>query len=266
MAIDEAANSRLVSEQSAMANSSWAGHFSAAARQAARAVQVGALHWLGTTCWACEARLAVGDAGPWCAGCAVAVEGGSIHTLSVAATDDLGHPHAADLPITALWTYAGAVAEALGQAKARGRALPMGVIAAPWSQLVGQTLRSCAAGAVCAVPPHGQRLAERGWSLPDQLAQASAAAVVWPLQRLDSLGPRRLDRQAAPQLRCSAAPARAPSVLLIDDVITSGATLRACQAALQAQGWRVAGAVVLADARPAAIAEVLSRGEGPGPS
>lgn len=266
MAIDGPASICPISKQSAIASSSWAGHLSASVRQAARAVQVGALHWLGTTCWACEARLAVGDVGPWCAGCAIAVESCSIHTLSVAATDDLGHPHAADLPIAALWTYAGAVAEALGQAKARGRALPMGVIAAPWSQLVGQTLRSCAAGAVCAVPPHGQRLAERGWSLPDQLAQASAAAVVWPLQRLDSLGPRRLDRQAAPQLRCLAAPARAPSVLLIDDVITSGATLRACQAALEGQGWRVAGAVVLADARPAAIAEVLSRGEGPRPS
>ena len=266
MAIERAANSRLVANQSAMANSSWAGHLSASVRQAARAVQVGALHWLGTTCWACEARLAVGDAGPWCPGCAVAVESGSIHTLSDVGADDVGPTRCVDLQVAALWTYAGAVAEALGQAKARGRALPMGVIAAPWSRLVRQTQQACGAAAVCAVPPHGQRLAERGWSLPDQLAQASAAAVVWPLQRLDSLSPRRVDRQAAPQLRCSAAPARAPSVLLIDDVITSGATLRACQAALEGQGWRVAGAVVLADARPAAIAEVLSRGEGPRPS
>lgn len=266
MAIGGAADSRLVSEQSAIASSSWTGILSASVRQAARTAQVGALHWLGTTCWACEARLAVGDAGPWCAGCAVAVESGSIHTLSDAGAGDPSLPRCVDLPIAALWTYAGAVAEALGQAKARGRALPMGVIAGPWSRLVRQAQRSCGAAAVCAVPPHRQRLAERGWSLPDQLAQASMAEVVWPLQRLDMRAPRRLDRQAAPLLQSSAAPARAPSVLLIDDVITSGATLRACQAALESQGWRVMGAVVLADARPAAIAEVLGRGEGSLPS
>lgn len=263
MAIGGAADSRLTARQSATANLSWAGQLSASVRQAARVVQVGALHWLGTTCWACEARLAVGDAGPWCAGCAVAVENGSIHTLSGAGADDLDQPHGADLPVAALWTYAGAVAEALGQAKARSRALPMGVMAAPWSRLVRQAQRSCGAAAVCAVPPHRQRLAERGWSLPDQLAQASAAEVVWPLERLDALAPRRVDRQAAPRLRSSAAPANAPAVLLIDDVITSGATLRACQAALEGQGWRVTGAAVLADARPAAIAEVLGRGDGP---
>ncbi len=211
------------------------------------------LHGLGTACWGCETPLAVGNLGPWCDGCAVAVENGQQQSLD-------------DLPLGALWTYAGAVAQALGRAKSRGQALPLAVVGPAWRDLALRTLVLAGADVVCAMPPQEQRLAERGWSLPDQLALASGCDVVWPLKRLDRQAPRRLDREDLPEFACARPPAQPPRLLLIDDVVTTGRSLQAARHTLERAGWPVAGALVLADARPQSIAWALGYLAEPSPA
>ena len=204
------------------------------------------LRGLGAACWACEEPLAVGELGPWCSGCSIAVEAGP------------DHQSLDGLPVEALWTYAGAVAVALGRAKSRCQALPLAVIEDGWRRLARQALRRTGANAVCAMPPHQRRLIERGWSLPDQLALASGCDVRWPLVRLDSQAPRRMDRQELPVFGCQMAPKTSARLLIIDDVVTTGATLRAARLALSSAGWTVTGALVLADAQPQAVAKALA--------
>jgi predicted amidophosphoribosyltransferase len=153
--------------------------------------------------------------------------------------------------VQALWLYAGAVADAIAAAKRSGRPLPMTQIAGVWRHLVTGAMADCGADRLCAIAPQRARLIERGWHLPDQLAALASQPRIWALQRTDRLAPRRLQRAAAPQFSAGRGTAR---ILLVDDVVTTGATLDAAATALSAAGWQVAGAVVLADARPAQIA------------
>jgi len=129
-----------------------------------------------------------------------------------------------------------------------------------------------------AVAPHRGRLAKRGLHLPDLYAQAlvgnQRAASDWrgwlrapppwvryALHRCDDAAARRTDRSAAPQFVATAPPRSSAAAWLVDDVLTTGATLQAAAAALTAAGWSVRGALVLADARPASLAAGLGGGQ-----
>ncbi|MBI5611186.1 MAG: hypothetical protein HY902_20100 [Deltaproteobacteria bacterium] len=195
-------------------------------------------------CWACGLPARVGDRSPWCAACAVAVEPGP-------------GPAEGGWPIAGFYVYAGAVADAIAGAKGRRQPLPLDGIARSWRRHVGRLAQRLDADAVCAVAPQVQRLAERGWHLPDQLARRSGLAVQVALTRTDRAAPRRLERGAPPVF--SARPGRG-RLLVIDDVVTSGETLLHAAHALRHAGWTPVGAAVLADARPASLAAVLGQG------
>jgi predicted amidophosphoribosyltransferase len=163
-----------------------------------------------------------------------------------------------------------ALAELVGAWKYRGRrglAAPLGRLAA-----AGAAAAIAAAGGVdvlVPVPLHSRRQRARGFNQAEVLARAIGAEVGLPV-RPGLLRRRRATLQQArfggddPRRRRNVAgafAARPPTgdlvrAALVDDLVTSGATLAAAAAALRDAGWNVAWSAA-AGAAPAAPGSVL---------
>jgi ComF family protein len=120
----------------------------------------------------------------------------------------------------------------------------------PWPELAAQI------DAVVPVPLHTQRLAERGYNQSELVAAAFCAQVGltcapgWlartrATRQQVGLGPLERRTNVADAFRATGEVA-GRTLLLVDDVCTTGATFRACAVAAQAAGARAVYALALA--------------------
>lgn len=178
------------------------------------------------SCSACDAVLA--EPLPFCAACALSID-----------------PAPAGA-VVAPYLFGGEMATALRRLKFQGRR----EVARAIAPLLGPALAEAAGGCdlVVPVPLHRRRLRQRGYNQAALLARHTRRYTGLPV---DSLSLRRV-RDTAPQIGLDRAarqknlagafavarPRRivGRAVLLLDDVITTGATLAAATAALRAAG------------------------------
>jgi ComF family protein len=114
---------------------------------------------------------------------------------------------------------------------------------------------------IAPVPLHADRLAARGYNQAALLGQALAATLDWPWQpdlltrqraTPSQVGLNYQERQANVKdafVLNQPLPDPHPAILLVDDVFTTGATIRACADVLQAAGTGPVRAVVVGRAR-----------------
>lgn len=153
------------------------------------------------------------------------------------------------LVVWAAVAYEGPARELVRALKYRGARAVAATMAAQMAAL-GPKLE----GVLIPVPLHRARLRRRGFNQARALAEQLAWRTGLPLADClehsglgaSQVGRRRSERLLAPDVRVrsgSSCPARA---VLVDDVVTTGATLAACAAALRAAGTAEVAAIAYA--------------------
>lgn len=230
----------------------WADHlwFGRGGVWARGAVAEAATALLPAACVGCASR-----EGPLCPGCAECLAVALLHPRVV---DDL-----ADLdvlaprlpaPVMAAGRYSGIVAAVVLAAKT-AHGLPLLARLAP---AMARVLRAVPDGVVLVpVPASAPSLRRRGFApVAELLRLAAGTHVVVPVLRaarrpLHGAQKSRDRRARAAAVRgnfvvLDAAPVPGTPVLIVDDVLTSGATMAECARVLRAAGYAVLGAAVLA--------------------
>jgi competence protein ComFC len=191
-------------------------------------------------------RLTALLAPPRCASCDEPISSGVAFCRACASTAE--RFVSTDPSLTAAFVYGGAIARAIVRLKYGGRS----DIARPLGDLLWTAIEprrdSLGDAVVVPVPLHPSRLSERGYNQSTLVARRIAwrlEAPLWPLalaRTRDTSRQASLDRTSRASnvsgafvARCAGSiPPRA--ALLIDDVRTTGATLRECERALRSAG------------------------------
>ncbi|WP_424447294.1 ComF family protein [Microbacterium arborescens] len=182
----------------------------------------------------------------WCAGCDAPGR-----PLCEACRTEISRPARRESRGLEVWSaarYEGATARAVRALKEDGRT---GLVR-PLGALLTQLIRTAGWSDVALVPVPSSRAAmrRRGYAVPELLARRCDAPVARLLRARGRVADQRLlgrsDRQRNVAGSFVARPGTG-SVVIIDDVMTTGATLREAQRTLTAAGLRVTGAAVLAD-------------------
>jgi predicted amidophosphoribosyltransferase len=187
-----------------------------------------------------------------CVGCRAA--GAALCPNCVPAEPPAWVPHPT-LTVCAAGPYAGAVRAALLAYKERGRrdlAGPLGALlakavhlVAPGPGLVLVPVPSTRAASAARGGDHVLRLARRAARLSGVRVATGALRFTRPVQDSAGLGVAARSHNLDGALAARPGPAGAVA-LLVDDIVTTGATLGEAHRALRCDGWPVAGAAVLA--------------------
>ncbi|MCC6649294.1 MAG: ComF family protein [Polyangiaceae bacterium] len=157
-----------------------------------------------------------------------------------------------DGPVRATGAYGGAMATAISRLKFGGRP----DVAVPLGDLLDAAAGALDVDAIVPVPLGRERLRERGYNQAALLGARVGRARGLPqetswLRRARESAPQATLGRAARARNVAGAFAASPAcrgarVVLVDDVVTTGATLRAAEEALEEAGARVIGGLAVA--------------------
>jgi competence protein ComFC len=156
------------------------------------------------------------------------------------------------------WPHAGGPADTVRLLKYRRRSAEVTVLADRMALLVPVTDLEASIDVVTWCPAHASNRRQRHFDQSELLARAVAHRIGRPCRRLlrrnRGVPQSTLDRAGrlhGPLLMAVGAPLRGrPRILLIDDVVTTGATLRTAAVVLRARGAGAVHAVVATRAVP----------------